>query len=338
MHLRVVTDQPWDVAADVLVIPVAPDPSFEGPLGELDRRSGGELRALAAFGELTGKRFATAVAAAGELPAGRLLAVGTGPLADLDRETVVHLGATVERRLAGRPVRTLAIWLGDLVTLRDGGAAAVAELLARGVVEGSFDPATLYRAAPEDVPPALDELILVAPGGRCDRPRGGRRARRDHRRGRQPHPPAREPRRERRQPRGAGRRGACHRRGPRPLDRRHRRSPRRRARHGHVPRRRPRQRQPAADDRRPLGRRGREGRPGPPPCPRRQGRLLRFRRHLHQAGRPDGGDEDGQDGGMHRARRGRDRRPPGPRHAAPRRRPGRREHARARTRPARATS
>jgi leucyl aminopeptidase len=164
MQLRVVTIEPWDVAADVLAIPVTPEPAFDGVLGELDRRSGGELRALATFGELTGKRFATALAAAGDLPAGRLLAVGTGPAAELDRETIVHLGATIERRLAGRPVRTLAIWLGDLAATLDGGAAAAAGLLARGVVEGSFDPAAIYRAAPEASPPALDELILVAPG------------------------------------------------------------------------------------------------------------------------------------------------------------------------------
>ncbi len=164
MQLRVVTDQPWDVAADVLVVPVAPDPSFDGPLGELDRRTGGELRSLASFGELTGKRYATALAGAGDLPAGRLLAVGCGPLADLDRETVVHVGATAERRLAGRPVRALAVWVGDLGGTLDGGAAAVVELLVRGVVEGSFDPATIYRAAPESVPPVLDELVVVAPG------------------------------------------------------------------------------------------------------------------------------------------------------------------------------
>ena len=164
MQLRVVTVQPWDVAADVLAIPVTPELAFDGALGELDRRSGGELRGLAAFGELTGKPFATALAAAGDLPAGRLLAVGTGPAVGLDRETIVHLGATIERRLAGRPVRTLAIWLGDLAGMLDGGAVAVVELLARGVVEGSFDPAAIYRASPEASPPALDELILVAPG------------------------------------------------------------------------------------------------------------------------------------------------------------------------------
>jgi leucyl aminopeptidase len=164
MQLRVVVDHPWDVAADVLAVPVAPDPSFDGPLGELDRRSGGELRSLVAFGELSGTRYATAIAASGDLRAGRLLAVGTGPLAELDRETLVHLGATVERRLAGRPVRTLAIWLGDLAAALEGGAAAAAGLLARGVVEGGFDPAMLYRAAPDHMPPALDQLILVAPG------------------------------------------------------------------------------------------------------------------------------------------------------------------------------
>jgi leucyl aminopeptidase len=164
MQLRVVIDQPWDVTADVLAFPVAPDPAFEGPLAELDRRSGGEIRALAAFGELTGSRYATALAASGELPAGRLLAVGTGPAGELDREAVVRLGATIERRLAGRPVKTLAVWLGDLGAALEGGAAAVAELLARGIVEGGFDPATIYRAAPEAVPPVLDELILVAPG------------------------------------------------------------------------------------------------------------------------------------------------------------------------------
>ena len=70
MQLRVVTDQPWDVEADVLVIPIVGEPSFDGPLDELDRRAGGELRALAEFRELAGKRYATALAPAGELPAG----------------------------------------------------------------------------------------------------------------------------------------------------------------------------------------------------------------------------------------------------------------------------
>jgi leucyl aminopeptidase len=70
----------------------------------------------------------------------------------------------VERRLAGRTVRRLAIWIGDLGAHVDGGAAAVAELLARGVVEGEFEPATIYRDDYKGAPPALEELILIAPG------------------------------------------------------------------------------------------------------------------------------------------------------------------------------
>jgi len=164
MKLSIVTDPPWDVAADVLVVPVAAEPAFDGELGEIDRRSGGELHRLREFGELSGKRFATTIAAGGaEVRVARILAVGIGAAGELDRETVVHVGASAERRLGGRTVRTVAFWIGPLAGI-DGGATAAAELIARGVVEGSFDPSTIYRDMPEGMPPQLDELIIVAPG------------------------------------------------------------------------------------------------------------------------------------------------------------------------------
>ncbi|MFL5770417.1 MAG: leucyl aminopeptidase family protein [Chloroflexota bacterium] len=164
MKLRVVTDQPWDVKADVLAIPIVGDPAFEGPLGEIDRRVGGELRSLTDFKEVSGKRYWTAVVAAGDLPATRLVTVGAGEADELDRETVVRVGASAERRLCGREASSLAIWISPLAAAIDGGASAAAELLARGVVEGSFDPKRLYREDVEGAPPQLDELILVAPG------------------------------------------------------------------------------------------------------------------------------------------------------------------------------
>ena len=184
MELRVVTDQPWDVPADVLVIPLAAPLAFDGPLGELDRRAGGELRSLATFRELSGKRFETSLASSGDLPAGRLLTVGIGDPATLDREAVVRVAASAERRLGGRAVHTMAIWLAPLVGADglDGGIALAAELATRGVVEGTYDPRSIYRAgrggdpardggaghgdwgdiAP---PPEIDELILIAPEG-----------------------------------------------------------------------------------------------------------------------------------------------------------------------------
>jgi leucyl aminopeptidase len=130
----------------------------------LDRRAGGELSALAAFGELKGDRYATVLTPAGQLRAGRLMAVGVGDAQSITRQVILRLGSTVERRLAGRSVRTLAIWIGDLGGRVDGGAAVAAELLARGVVEGGFEPATIYRDGYKNTPPELDELILIAPG------------------------------------------------------------------------------------------------------------------------------------------------------------------------------
>ncbi|MDQ3126895.1 MAG: aminopeptidase [Chloroflexota bacterium] len=164
MQLRVVTDQPWDVKADVVAIPIVGEPAFDGQLGELNRRTGGELATLAAFGELRSKRYASAVVAPGETAAGRILTVSAGEADKLDRETVLHVGAAVEHRLAGRHARSLAVWLSPLADLLDGGVDAVAELVARGVVEGSFEPKTLYRDDIATAPPALDELILIAPG------------------------------------------------------------------------------------------------------------------------------------------------------------------------------
>jgi leucyl aminopeptidase len=164
MQLRVVIDQPWEVVVDVLAVPFAGEPALQGALAEIDKRSGGELSALAAFGELKAERYSSVVTAAGQLRAGRLLAIGAGEAGTITRQVVVRIGSAVERRLAGRNVKTLAIWLGDLGDRIDGGVAAVAELIARGVVEGEFEPATIYRDNYKSAPPSLDELILVAPG------------------------------------------------------------------------------------------------------------------------------------------------------------------------------
>jgi hypothetical protein len=94
VQVKVVADQPWDVKADVLAVPILGEPAFSGPLGELDKRAGGELKSLADFGELKGKRFKTVLAAAGKANAGRLVAVLAGDPAELDRESVVEVGAS----------------------------------------------------------------------------------------------------------------------------------------------------------------------------------------------------------------------------------------------------
>jgi leucyl aminopeptidase len=165
VQLRVATDQPWAVPADVLAVPLGPKPAFKGSLGELDKRSGGGLHGLVDFGEFTRKRYATAIADGGDARSKRFLAVGMGDPATITRETVVRVGATAERRLGGRSVKRLAIWIGPLIDALGGDATAVAELVARGVVEGAYDPRTIYRDEVDSAPPVLNELILVAPDG-----------------------------------------------------------------------------------------------------------------------------------------------------------------------------
>jgi leucyl aminopeptidase len=166
VQVRVAAEQPWDVKADVLVVPILGQPAFSGPLGELDRRSGGELTSLNDFGELRGKRFKGILAgtgSSGKIGAKWLLLVIGGPAADLDRETVVKIAAAGVRRLAGREARSLAIWLSPLADVLEGGAAAVAELAARGIIEGGYEPARIYRDAYDEGAPELKELVLVAP-------------------------------------------------------------------------------------------------------------------------------------------------------------------------------
>jgi leucyl aminopeptidase len=164
MQLRAVADQPWDVQADVLVVPIVGEPAFSGPLDEIDRRSGGELRALAEFRELRTKRYSSALASAGELPSRRIVTVAVGDADSVDREVVVRVAAAALRRLAGRRAGSLAFWLTPLAGVLDGGVEVVADLVARGVVEGSYEPHAIYREKVEHAPPKLDELILVAEG------------------------------------------------------------------------------------------------------------------------------------------------------------------------------
>ena len=165
MQLNVVLGRPWEVKADVLVAPVLGDPVFEGPLDELDRRTGGELRALATFGELRGKRYATTLATAGDLPVGRVLTASAGSAEDLDRETTRNVAAAAIRRLGGRSVRDVAVWLDPLAGQLPGGATAVAELVTRGIVEGGYDPKSIYLETHESAPPKLASLTLVVADG-----------------------------------------------------------------------------------------------------------------------------------------------------------------------------
>jgi leucyl aminopeptidase len=165
VQTRVVSDRPWDVPADILVVPIVGEPSFEGELRELDTRTGGEISALHAFGELRVKQWTSSLVASGNARAARVLTLSVGDASKADDETVVRFGAAAQHRLGGRHARSMAVWLAPLAGIAKGGAEAAAGLVARGVVEGGFDPKTIYLEAAPTAPPALEELIVVAPEG-----------------------------------------------------------------------------------------------------------------------------------------------------------------------------
>jgi leucyl aminopeptidase len=165
VQIRVVTARPWEASADLLVVPVLGEPAFTDELDALDRRSGGELRALHAFGELRAKAYAAALGAPGELPVRRVLVVSGGTAEGFDREIARRLAAAALRRLIGRSVGSAAVWLGPIAAGLGGDEALAAELVARGIVEGGFEPKAIYRDDTDAAPPALDELVLIgAPG------------------------------------------------------------------------------------------------------------------------------------------------------------------------------
>jgi leucyl aminopeptidase len=159
MRVRLSTDAPWAVPVDVLAVPVVDEPDFDGPLGAVDDRAAGVLRGLAGLGELRGSAFATALAPGGDLAARWIVAIGVGPAAGLDRRIVHDVAAATVRRLAGLRVGSLAIWLDPLTASVD--AAVVADHAARGVVDGLYDPRTIYRGEIDEAPAPIEELVLV---------------------------------------------------------------------------------------------------------------------------------------------------------------------------------
>jgi leucyl aminopeptidase len=155
MKVRVVSDRPWDVPADVLVVPV-PEGDWTDELAELDRRLEGQLGTSRRLGLLRAKRHATALLRTSGSAGAWLLTVGIGPLDAFDALAAYRYGAVAERALAGLEVGRLA------VVLPGGASPSAASLAVRGVIEGSYEPATIYREAVESAPPALRELVLVA--------------------------------------------------------------------------------------------------------------------------------------------------------------------------------
>src|SRR3990172_4993544 len=147
---------PWDQDAEGLAIPVTTDQERSDTMAELERRIGGDLAELRRIGALKAKPWEAALIPVNGIASRFVLAIGVGDAAAFDRVAALRLGAAIVRRLSGCDVRRLAIHLPDRLSIAGGVSQPdLTELAVRGVVEGSAEPATLYRDRSDALPPVL---------------------------------------------------------------------------------------------------------------------------------------------------------------------------------------
>ena len=67
MQTRVLVGQPWDVAADVIAVPILKDETLSPSMVEIDRRLGGSLTAYRTLGELKGSPWSSTLLRTSEM-------------------------------------------------------------------------------------------------------------------------------------------------------------------------------------------------------------------------------------------------------------------------------
>ncbi len=165
MRLNVTDRLPWDLQADVLAVTMPAASQMPEYLQEIDRRLDGALSAMRELGALTGSRWQTRLLPARGMGVRAILAIGVGEDGGLDELATRRLGSLVVRSLVGCEVRSLAVYLPAPAGASEAEVASAVELVARGIVEGTADPAAIYREAPEKLPPEIDTCTLVVDAG-----------------------------------------------------------------------------------------------------------------------------------------------------------------------------
>ena len=163
MKVTIVRQGVADVAADALVVGLhAEDKRWPPSLTDLDRRSGGQIKAILDAEKFLGKAGQVTHVHTPTLAALRLVVAGLGPRKGLTLEIVRRGAAAALRRARDLGARTVAIEvLGE--RLPDGQRAhAVVE----GAILGTY---TFDRYKREKADKAVEELRVLAPQGRAAR-------------------------------------------------------------------------------------------------------------------------------------------------------------------------
>ncbi len=164
MQVRAQSISPASVQADVLAVPIyREDREFPPDLAELDAAINGAIRRAIDGGEFNIVEHYTALIDVVGIGAARILLVN-GVRRGRGAWRARRIASTASRRLQGRGVRTMALWLRDGED-RDAFAAA-----AVGASQGTFRPHAYYGRV-RDTPAmmrSVEELILVGEGAPDD--------------------------------------------------------------------------------------------------------------------------------------------------------------------------
>ncbi len=163
-------DAPAAFATPLLVLPVPQGP-MPASIGAVDTACGGAIGRLLASGDFTGKKDETALLYPGG-PAARVLLVGLGKPADVDRGSIRRAAAIGAKRARTIGVAAAAIHLG---ADSRGGVAAVdaGQSIAEGLGQGAWF-FTDMKLPPEDKRAILEHVDVLAPEDQAALERGHR--------------------------------------------------------------------------------------------------------------------------------------------------------------------
>ena len=164
MRFSAESTSPASIRADVLAVPIyKEDREISGDLAELDAASGGLISRAIEWGEFNILEHYTALIDGGSIAADKILLVngvrrGRGPW------RARRIASTATRRLQGRGVERLALWL------RDGEDADGFTAAAVGALQGTYRPFAYYGRVrdTEAMLRSVEEVVLIgdgAPGG-----------------------------------------------------------------------------------------------------------------------------------------------------------------------------
>jgi leucyl aminopeptidase len=160
MRLRAESTDPATVQADVLAVPLyREDKEMSGDLAELDAASGGMISQALDWGEFQILEHYTALIDGGSTAADKILLVN-GVRRGRGNWRARRIASTATRRLQGRGVERMALWL------RDGEDADGFTSAAVGALQGTYRPYAYYGRV-RDTPAMLrsvPEVVLIGAG------------------------------------------------------------------------------------------------------------------------------------------------------------------------------